>query len=71
MQFTKENIPQKSGWYWVLIKNPNEPKPCWFMYCDEPKYSCFLPGGLGDSSSMGLYQDYIETIGPEINVPIF
>jgi len=32
---------------------------------------CFLPAGLGDSSSMGIYLDEIVKIGPEINEPLF
>jgi len=31
----------------------------------------FLPGGMGDSSSNGIYMDEIERVGPEIIVPNF
>jgi len=62
-----QKLPTKSGWYWVLIDGYDTPTPCWYM--DD--LNCFLPGGLGDSSSMGLYEDDIEKVGPEIEVPIF
>jgi len=62
-----KKLPTKSGWYWVLIDGYDDPTPCWYM--DD--LECFLPGGLGDSSSMGLYKDDIEKVGPEIEVPIF
>ncbi len=62
-----KKLPSKTGWYWVLITGYNTPTPCWYMNESE----CFLPGGLGDSSSMGLYQDDIEKVGPEIVVPLF
>jgi len=71
-----KQLPEKSGWYWVLIKGYDEPKPCWYMgpdsfYSYEEGDECFLPGGVGDSSSMGVYIDEIEKIGPEIEVPEF
>jgi hypothetical protein len=65
------NLPLKDGWYWILIDGYETPTPCWFMKGREPKDSCFLPGGLGDSSSMGIYIDEIVKIGPEIIVPEF
>ena len=71
MKFTKKNIPQKDGWYWVLLDGYDEPTPCWFSYDDDLDDCCFLPGGMGDSSSMGVYLDEIEKIGPEIIVPKF
>jgi hypothetical protein len=58
------------NYYWVLLDGYEEPKPCLFME-DGKEYSCFLPAGLGDSSSMGIYADDIEKIGPEIIVPKF
>jgi hypothetical protein len=71
-----KKLPQKSGWYWVLIKGYDEPTPCWYMGPDsfssyEKGDECFLPGGMGDSSSNGIYIDEIERIGPEIIVPNF
>jgi hypothetical protein len=75
---TEDNkqLPEKSGWYWVLIKGYKKPKPCWYMgpdsfYSYEEGDECFLPGGVGDSSSMGIYIDGVEKIGPEIEVPEF
>jgi hypothetical protein len=75
---TEDNkqLPEKSGWYWVLIKGYKKPKPCWYMgpdsfYSYEEGDECFLPGGVGDSSSMGVYIDEVEKIGPEIEVPEF
>lgn len=62
-----QKIPNKSGWFWVLIGGYDEPTPCWYM--DDEK--CFLPGGMGDSSSMGIYEDDIEKVGPEIIIPNF
>jgi len=64
--------PEKSGWYWVLIDGYDSPTPCWFAYDSrDPKYSHFLPAGLGDSSSMGLYLNDLVKIGPEITEPKF
>ena len=70
------NIPTKSGWYWILIKGYKEPTPCWYMgpdsfYSYEEGDENFLPGGMGDSSSNGIYMDEIERVGPEIIVPNF
>lgn len=62
-----KNMPNTDGWYWVLIDGYDDPTPCWYMN----KLQCFLPGGLGDSSSMGLYEDDIVKVGPEIIVPEF
>ncbi len=66
---TLENkkFPNKDGWYWVFIDGYKDPTPCWYM----ERSKCFLPGGMGDSSSTGLYEGDIERIGPEIDVPIF
>jgi hypothetical protein len=68
-------LPEKSGWYWVLIDGYDSPTPCWFSrvdnWNDPDGDSYFLPGGMGDSSSMGLYIDDLEEIGPEIIVPKF
>ena len=69
-----KELPKKSGWYWVLIEGYDTPHPCWFSRVDQwnnpEKDSYFLPGGLGDASSMGIYLDEIEKIGPEIEEPI-
>lgn len=74
--FENSTLPTKSGWYWVLLKGYDEPTPCWYSgkenfshYEDGDEY--FLPGGMGDSSSMGIYVDDIERVGPEIQVPKF
>lgn len=69
----KSNLqfPAKEGWYWVLIDGYTNPTPCWFMYDENPNECCFLPGGMGDSSSFGLYADDIVKVGPEITVPKF
>ena len=64
---TEIKLPEKDGWYWVLIRDYDNPTPCWYMNSSE----CFIPGGIGDSSSTGLYKDDIERIGPEIDVPNF
>ena len=71
-----QKIPQKSGWYWILIKGYNTPTPCYYMgpdsfYSYKEGDECFLPGGIGDSSRNGVYMDEIEKIGPEIEVPNF
>jgi len=65
-------FPSKNGWYWVLIDGYDTPTPCWFGYqgADEDD-KCFLPGGMGDSSSAGLYRDDIAKVGPEIIEPKF
>ena len=71
----KENgliYPSNKGWYWILIKGYRTPTPCWFEPAvDEDDHPYFLPGGLGDSSSSGLYEDDIKSIGPEIIQPNF
>lgn len=66
-----KNIPSKDGWYWVLIDGYDEPTPCWFSYAKDPEDSYFLPGGMGDSSSSGIYMDEVVRVGPEIEVPNF
>lgn len=63
------DVPTKEGWYWVLLDGYESPTPCWFMKMGNDW--CFLPGGMGDSSSMGLYADDITKIGPSIEVPNF
>lgn len=63
-------FPTKDGWYWVLIDGWTTPTPCWFMSGSGDE-GCFLPGGMGDSSSTGLYREDISKIGPEITQPIF
>ena len=70
------DLPKLSGWYWVKIKGYSKPIPCWYMgpdsfYLYEEGDECFLPGGMGDSSSNGVYLDDIEKIGPEILQPEF
>ena len=65
-------LPTKSGYYWVLIEGYDEPTPCLFSVLGKNENeddACFLPGGMGDSSSNGVYLD--EKIGPEIIVPKF
>ena len=57
------------SWYWLLLDGYDWYMPCLFMKGRDPEDSCFLPGGLGDSSSMGIYADEIEKIGPEIIAP--
>ena len=57
------------SWYWLLLDGYDWYMPCLFMKGQDPEDSCFLPGGLGDSSSMGIYADEIEKIGPEIIAP--
>ncbi len=64
-------MPTKSGWYWVLLDGYANPIPCWFSYDILPEDSFFLPGGMGDSYSMGLFENDIERVGPEIEVPNF
>ena len=69
----KLELPKKDGWYWVLIDGWDTPTPCWFSrndrYNDPEGDSYFLPGGMGDSSSTGLYIDDLSKIGPEIIEP--
>lgn len=64
-----KKMPTKDGWYWVLIDGYDEPTACWFSLDSDGGY--FLPGGMGDSSSMGLFEEDIERVGPEIIVPKF
>jgi len=61
------NLPIKDGWYWILLDGYEQPIPCWYMSDSK----CFLPAGLGDASSVGIYAEDIIKVGPEINVPIF
>lgn len=57
-------------WYWVLVDGYDWYMPCLFMEDKEnPDWCCFLPAGLGDKSSMGIYFDDIEKVGPEIIAP--
>jgi hypothetical protein len=67
MEDKNKEMPLKDGWYWVLINDYDTLTPCWYM----SDLKCFLPGGLGDSSSMGLYEDDIEKVISEIKVPVF
>ena len=60
------------SYYWVLFLGYRKPTPCYFYKSNyEPESSCFLPGGMGDTSSNGVYADDIAKIGPEIIVPKF
>lgn len=66
------DLPTNDGWFWILIDGYEDPTPCSYHYDrNEPESSYFLPGGMGDSSSMGLYMEDIAKIGPEIIVPFF
>lgn len=62
-------LPNKDGWYWIQIGgyiDGPEWFPCWFVKDSE----CFLPGGMGDDSSNGIYiDDDILQVGPEIIEP--
>lgn len=69
IKFEQTDIPSKNGWYWVLPDGYDDPIPCWFSHSEKIEDCYFLPAGLGDSSSMGLYLDEIEKIGPEIFMP--
>lgn len=60
------SLPEEDGWYWIALDD-EAIIPCWFM----SEIECFLPAGLGDSSSSGLYLDSIEKVGPKIEAPIF
>jgi hypothetical protein len=76
LSLDKQQPPTKSGWYWVLLEGYKTPIPCWYMGPDsfssyEVGQECFLPGGIGDSSSNGFYMDEVEKVGPEIIVPKF
>lgn len=65
-----EDLPKESGWYWILIDGYNSPTPCWYDYDDDVlEESCFLPAGMGDSSSMGIYYDDIVKVICEIEEP--
>ena len=56
----KNKFPTKSGWYWVKIEE-DYIVPCYFTYeKDSDSDPYFLPGGLGDGSSNGLYEDEFE-----------
>lgn len=59
-------LPEKCGWFWVLIDGYINPTPCWYSGPRNGDDEYFLPGGMGDSSSNGLYIDDIQKIGPEI-----
>lgn len=68
----KIEIPTKTGWYWIVIVGWATPIACWFYYNEnEPDESYFLPGGVGDESSNGVYIEDVEKIGPEIIQPDF
>ena len=65
-KFKIMNFPKNSGWYWVWIIGIESPIPCW--YSIDTDY--FLPAGLGDSSSQGIFSNEIEQLGPEIQEPV-
>ena len=71
MEKTKQiTVPTKDGWYWIKYYDGGW-FPAWLSQdinkgVDEPY---FLVGGLGDSSSAGLYMNDIIEIGPEIIEP--
>ena len=66
------DLPKENGWYWVLIDGYETPTPCSYFYNkEEPEDSYFLPGGMGDSSSMGLYFGDLEKVGLKIIIPKF
>ncbi len=68
----KLNWPTEEGWYWILINGYRTPTPSWFTPPrDEEDSPYFLPGGMGDSSSMGLYENDVQKIGPKIIEPKF
>ena len=70
MNMTEEISKLKdNSWYWLLLDGYDWYMPCLFMKGRDSEDSCFLPAGLGDSSSMGIYADEIEKIGPEIIAP--
>ena len=65
------NLKDRS-WYWIYIDGYNKPTPCWLSidrYDINDSY--FLPGGMGDGSSMGLYSRDVDRVGPEIIEPKF
>lgn len=65
-------FPEKDGWYWVRIAGYDGPIPCWYVAPrDNDDNPYFLPAGLGDSSSSGVYEEDIDSIGPEIIEPEF
>ena len=64
-ELPEKELPEKDGWYW--IESNGEKIPSWFM----SNLECFLPGGMGDSSSTGMYLEDINKIGPPIIEPKF
>lgn len=73
--FESVSLPSEGGWYWVLLEGYDHPTPCWYVPETKRGYETydyyFLPGGIGDRSSMGIYLDDIKRIGPKIDVPDF
>ena len=65
-KFNDVEFPTKSGWFWVLVDGYENPTPCWFSYSEDDEDCYFLPGGMGDSSSMGLYRAGPEIIEPKL-----
>lgn len=58
------------SWYWILVDGYDWYMPCLLMKGRDPEdRHCFLPAGLGDSSSMGIFEDDIDKIGPQIIEP--
>ena len=65
-----DELPLENGWYWILIDGYETPTPCWFsLDINDKNDSYFLPGGMGDSSSMGLYVDDIIRVIERIVEP--
>ena len=64
-------LPIKEGWYWIVLKGYDYAIPCWYVKSDIDDECCFLPGGVGDTSSSGVYDVEIDRIGPEIIEPKF
>lgn len=60
-------LPEKDGWYWVILDGDESGTPCWFM----KDAKCFIPAGLGDASRYGIDVSDIDAIGPEIIEPEF
>ncbi len=67
-------MPTNDGWYWILLDGYYDSGsgttrwvPAW--YSEDGGY--FLPGGMGDSSSCGLFADDVVKVGPEIIEPKF
>lgn len=67
-----KDLPKEDGWYWVLIDgySSNNLTPCWYYYdTSNVEESYFLAGGLGDSSSAGLFHNDISKVVSKIKMP--